>query len=256
MRFERNNTVSSDPCYNIYQFPSRTDSDILTTPWMDEIARLHRHPGSPLGGNSLLPPRSRSPSLGRTTPGWETLHASNQALLTTATLRGASSTKRGLPLLQASSASTPAPTAQPEQPMEPILHPVRTNTRTGSSMPGRHCLATLLRSLLLGLMIAPSVTTPQCVVLGSLVGLLPVTTANRFALKNGYSTVEARYHLTAYDCSDPSEVKACSSIPASHCSIRATPVQKDRPTLFQLLQKEKKRYLTAYACFLFRTDIR
>ena len=80
--------------------------------------------------------------------------------------------------------------------------------------------------------------------------------ANRFALRNGYGTVEARYHLTAYDCSDPTEVQAYSSIPASHCSVRATPVQKDQPTRFQLLQKEKKRYITAYSCFLFRTDIR
>ena len=123
-------------------------------------------------------------------------------------------------------------------------------------MPGRRPLHTLLRSLLLGLVVASSSTTPQCIVLGSLAGLLPVATANRFALMNGYGMVEARYHLTAYDCSDPSEVQAYSSVPASHCSVRATPVQKDRSKRFQLLQKEKKRYLTAYACFLFRTNIR
>ena len=51
-------------------------------------------------------------------------------------------------------------------------------------------------------------------------------------------------------------MQAYSSIPASHCSTCATPVRKDRPTRFQLLQKEKKWYITAYVCFLSRTDIR
>ena len=78
----------------------------------------------------------------------------------------------------------------------------------------------------MGLMVAPSVAAINCLTLGPLIGILhtyPVVLANRFALKNGYSTVEARYHLTAYDCSDPTEVQAYSSIPASHCSVRATP---------------------------------
>ena len=59
----------------------------------------------------------------------------------------------------------------------------------------------------------------------------------------------------AYDCSDPTEVQAYSSIPARQYSTRATPVQRERPTRFQLLQKENKRYITAYSCFLSRTDI-
>ena len=67
--------------------------------------------------------------------------------------------------------------------------------------------------------------------------------------------MEARYHLMAYDCSDPTEVQAYSSIPTSQCSVRATPVQKHRPTKFQLLQKERKRYITTYSCFLSRMDI-
>ena len=107
-------------------------------------------------------------------------------------------------------------------------------------MSGGLHLNTLLRSLLLGLVIASSGTTPQYIILGLLAGLLPVATANRFALKSGYGMVEARYHFPAYDCSDPSEVQAYSSVPASHCSIRATHIQKDRPPRFQLLQKEKK----------------
>ena len=118
-------------------------------------------------------------------------------------------------------------------------------------------LRTSLCVLLLGLVITSSTScTHRSATLGSLIGLLSVVSADRFTLRNGYGTVEARYHLTAYDCSDPSEVQAYSSIPASHCSTRATPVKKDRPTRFQLLQKERKRYINAYVCSLFRTDIR
>ena len=92
----------------------------------------------------------------------------------------------------------------------------------------------------------------------TIIGLLsscPTTTANCFALRNAYGTVELRYQLMAYDCSDPTEVQAYSSIPARQCSISATPVHRDHPTKFQLLQKERKRYITAYYCFLSRTDI-
>ena len=90
----------------------------------------------------------------------------------------------------------------------------------------------------------------------SLLSTCPSVTADRFALRNTYGTVENRYHLTAYNCSDPTEVQAYSSVPARPCSIRTNPVQRERPTRFQLLQKEPKRYITAYSCFLSRTDIR
>ena len=111
--------------------------------------------------------------------------------------------------------------------------------------------------LLMGLAITSSAhRVHRSATLGSLMGFLSTIAADRSALQNGYGTVEARYHLTAYDCSDPSEVQAYSSIPASHCSTRSTPVKKDRPTRFQLLQKERKRYINAYVCSLFRTDIR
>ena len=114
-----------------------------------------------------------------------------------------------------------------------------------------------LCALLLGLTLTASASHfHRSTTLGSLLGLVPTVSANRFTLQNGYGTVETRFHLTAYDCSDPSEVQAYSSIPASHCSTRATPVKKDRPTRFQLLQKERKRYINAYVCSLFRTDIR
>ena len=93
----------------------------------------------------------------------------------------------------------------------------------------------------------------------TIVGLLsscPTATAYHFALRNAYGMVEPCYQLTAYDCSNPTRVQAYSSIPARQCSVRTTPIQRDRPTKFQLLQKERKRYITAYSCFLSRTDIR
>ena len=86
---------------------------------------------------------------------------------------------------------------------------------------------------------------------------MPCTaTADRTLSRNSYGLVEERYHLTAYDCSDPSEVQAYSSIPARQCSVRTTPVHQMKPTRFQLLQKERKRYVTGYSCSLTRTDIR
>ena len=89
------------------------------------------------------------------------------------------------------------------------------------------CLRASLCALLLGLVITSSTgRIHRSATLGSLVGLLTAVSAGLFTLRNGYGTVEARYHLTAYDCSEPSEVQAYSSIPASHCSTRATPCQK------------------------------
>ena len=93
-----------------------------------------------------------------------------------------------------------------------------------------------LCKLLLGIAITSSADLiHRSATLGSFSGLLSISAADRFTLRNGYGTVEARYHLTAYDCSDPSEVQAYSSILASHCSTRATPVRKDQPTWFELL---------------------
>ena len=147
---------------------------------------------------------------------------------------------------------------------EDLFSPSYTVTQPNSDLaiaaplPGENmCFRASLCTLLLGFAITSSAgLTHRSTTLGSLAGLLTAASADRFTLRNGYGTVEARYHLTAYDCSDPSEVQAYSSIPASHCSTRATPVRKDRPTRFQLLQKEKKRYINAYVCSLFRTDIR
>ena len=98
---------------------------------------------------------------------------------------------------------------QPSWLPAPSLQPVGTTGRF---------LATLLRSLLLGLFVAPPSTTTNYLTVGLLFGLFsnrPAVVASHFALRNGYGTVEARYHLTAYDCSDPTEVQAYSSIPDS-----------------------------------------
>ena len=84
----------------------------------------------------------------------------------------------------------------------------------------------------------------------------PSAAADRMMSRNSYGLVEERYHLTAYDCSDPSGVQAYSSIPARPCSVRTTPVHQARPSRFQLLQREKKRYVVGYVCSLTRTDIR
>ena len=84
----------------------------------------------------------------------------------------------------------------------------------------------------------------------------PPALAERGMLRNSHGLVEERYHLTAYDCSDPSDVQAYSSIPARPCSVRTTPVHRSKPSKFQLLQREKKRYVNGYFCSLVRTDIR
>ena len=62
--------------------------------------------------------------------------------------------------------------------------------------------------------------------------------------------------MTAYDCSDPIEVQAYSSIPERPCSTQSTPVEKQCPVRLQLLQQEKKNYFTGYFCSLRKTDIR
>ena len=113
-----------------------------------------------------------------------------------------------------------------------------TPTTNTSAPPGRRHLNLPLRLLLLGLILTPSEATPNYAILGSLVGLSLLPHRHRQPLHpdEWIWHIEARYHLTAYDCSDPAEVQAYSSVPVSHCSIRATPVQKDRPTRFQLLQ--------------------
>ena len=239
MSYERNNPVSSTSCHNNYQFPSYADSDMSNNSRMSEVTRPLRRSGSPIRGSNLTRQLEQVQEVhrGRPTPS----HTNLQVLSTTTPLPGPKDTKHGWLLLPTPSALTVVPMAPPVLSLGPDHQPVRIRSWASSPLPGGIHLNTLLRSLLLGLAITSSGLAPQCIIVGSLAGFLPVATANRFALKNGYGTVEARYHLTAYDCSDPSDVQAYSSIPASHCSTRATPVQKHRPTRFQLLQKEKKR---------------
>ena len=94
------------------------------------------------------------------------------------------------------------------------------NLATVAPLPRENmCFRASLCVLLLGFAITSSAgLIHRSAPLGSLVGLFTAVSAGRFALRNGYGTVEAGYHLTAYDCSDPSEVQAYRSIPASHCS--------------------------------------
>ena len=220
--------------------------------WMRKVTRRLRRSGSPSRGSDLTRQLEQVLEVH-----CGTNHKSRQVLPTTAPLPSPNETKHGWPLLPAPSALTVVPTAPHVISLGTNHRPVQICSRTSPPLPGRVLRNTFLCSLLLEIAIASSGLAPQCIIIGSLAGILLVTTANRFALKNGYGTVEARYHLTAYDCSDPSEVQAYSSVHASHCSTRATSVQKDRPTRFQLLQKEKKRYITAYVCFLFlgRTSV-
>ena len=256
--FEQNNTVSSSFYFNSYQFLSCTDPDKMTTFRIVMVEESHQNWENPSVSSGLPPPEDSPSSPERTAPYPEAPRKDDRASLASVTIPvsdntgtcqrsiedpdPASSSGRSRGLVLTSLAG------QSSQPPIPSLR----SLRSSDSLP-----AMLLRHLLLGLFIAPSSTAANRLTLGSLVGILhPVVMADCFALRNGYGTVKARYHLTAYDCSDPTEVQAYSSIPASHCSVRATPVQKDRPTRFQLLQKEKKRYITAYSCFLFRTDIR
>ena len=69
----------------------------------------------------------------------------------------------------------------------------------------------------------------------------PMTHTDCFALHNDYGIVENRYHLTAYDCSDPTEVQAYGSIPARQCSVQATPVQREAEAIFSSEVGEKIR---------------
>ena len=180
-------------------------------------------------------------------PGWET-----QARASTA-LRGSGHTSVSIWL---SVAATILPRSQHRSSPPSSIPGPEATPPTSPSM-GNMNLQAHICALLMGSTITASANHfHRSATLGSLVGFISAVSTDRFTLRNGYGTVEARYHLTAYDCSDPSEVQAYSSIPASHCSTRATPVKKDRPTRFQLLQKERKRYINAYVCSLFRTDIR
>ena len=259
--FEQNNTVSSGFCSNTYQLSSCADSDRMTTLWMAMTTKFQQNSENPVGGmachhlaTALQAPKERLPALRR--PIMMTTPHRPQQLSQSPMTREPTCCPRLAPAPPVCSSGRSPGLAATSLARRPSRHPSPSHHQVG---PKGRLLTTLLRHLLLGLLVAPSVAATNCLTLGSLIGILqtyPVVMANRFALRNGYGTVEARYHLTAYDCSDPTEVQAYSSIPSSHCSVRATPVQKDQPTGFQLLQKEKKRYITAYSCFLFRTDIR
>ena len=74
-------------------------------------------------------------------------------------------------------------------------------------------------------------------------------------LHNARGRVEPRHTLTAYDCADPAEVLAFSSHPEQPCEARQTPVHPWKEAQYQLLQREKRRYITGFSCTLERTII-
>ena len=95
--------------------------------------------------------------------------------------------------------------------------------------------------------------TLLCFTLGS----LPTTTAltPTHLLYNSHGKVETRHALIAYDCADPLDVRAYSSVPEEPCETRRTTVTAGNPTKFQLLQKENRRYIEGHSCTLSRTSI-
>ena len=88
-------------------------------------------------------------------------------------------------------------------------------------------------------------------------GSLPTTDAltPEHLLHNRHGKVETRHSLIAYDCADPMEVRAYSSVPEEPCETRRTTVTTENPTKFQLLQKENRRYIGGHSCTLSRTSI-
>ena len=268
IHFKNNSTVSSDTYTNTDHFPFYTDSDRMTALWMTRVAESNQCPKIPLSGNDPSPPCGCHSSL----EGMAHLHAVSRKADHTSPAPAPLPISNDTGILTPPTAGTgPAsscghsPESDKNQPL-PTLSTSLAIRPSGHSSPSPRpiiqdgsVLSTFLRLIFLGLIVACSSAAADRLTLSSLVGFLhacPAVMANHFALRNRYGTVEARYHLTAYDCSDPTEIQAYSSLPASQCSVRATPVQRDRPTRFQVLQKERKGYITAYSCFLSRTDIR
>ena len=278
---EHASAVSPDTYNNAYQFPFHIDSDTMAAPRLTRVAASALRAASPwsaerphiLFGRGNPPPPShcglgtgeRAPSpkapggADRPSPAPAPLQASHTMVISAPSTTSTGSVRvvsegDNSPELKHCPPCSPASTSLRVRPSE------RPNqSRCSVAQSGSSVLATLVRCVLLGLVVTCPLATANRLALYPLLGLLhpcPMVTVNRFALRNGYGTVEARYHLTVYDCSDPTEVQEYSSISASQCSVRATPVQKDRPTKFQLLQKERKRYITAYSCFLSRMNIR
>ena len=75
-------------------------------------------------------------------------------------------------------------------------------------------------------------------------------------LTTQYGLVDVCHTLTANDCSDPGSVRDFSSFPKEKCETRTTPLEQPIFAEYQLLQVEKKRYISGFACSLRRTEIR
>ena len=220
IHFEHTSTVSSDTRTNTYQFPSHADSDTMTALWETKLAEPNQDPKIHFRGSDPLPPCGHHASLEgtahvRTVPrkADHTSTAPASALISNATgILTPSTAGPG-----SGNSCGHSPESKKDQP--PLTVPTSLAARPpGHSSLNRRpvgldgsVLTTLLRCLFLGLIAARSSAAADRLTLSSLVGFLhacPAVMANRFALRNGYGTVEARYHLTAYDCSDPTEVQA------------------------------------------------
>ena len=237
IHFEQTSTVSPGIYTNTYQLSFYTDSDIMTALWTKRVSESHRGSKIPVSGSDLPSPCGCPSRPEGTAP----CHVAPRKDDRSSPVIAPRSTPR-VRRVPVSSTTTSAghhyplvPTIPRDRSSEsPALggHPI---TPTGN--PG--LIALTLWTLLGSIAVCPLAAASRFT-LCPLLGLLPPSLAvmeNRFALRNGYGTVEARYHLMAYDCSDPTKVQAYSSIPASPCPVRAIPVQHDRPTKFQLLRK-------------------
>ena len=170
---ERNKPVSSLPSHPVHLFPSHTDSDAEITFWPEKLIEL--------------------------------LHRSNRDCGTEDLTRRTQQAPGFTPILA-------RPTAAPAKLISPLGSWPQTVPNIAKfspiSLKNMHFHAGLC-ALFLGVATASSAgLVHQIVALGSLTGSLSVAATDHFTLRNGYGTVEARYHLTAYDCSDPSEVQA------------------------------------------------
>ena len=224
IRLKHASAISHNSHNNTYQFSLHTDSDMMAASCSTKAA------GSPSSWTAeclpVLVGKSNPPPPGHCRAGMKK-EASNSP--SPGRVVGPSPVLAPRPTYRAMRIPVASITASAEHdyPSAPTCHGVRPSEcpapGRGSIIPtGNSGLVALTIWTLLGsIAVCPLAATSRltlCPLLGLLHPGLAVT-ANHFTLRNGYGTVEARYHLTAYNCSDPTEVQAYSSIPASPCHV-------------------------------------
>ena len=218
---EQNKLVSFLLGPQIHLFSPHTDSTAIDTLWPGGTTRLFCHYYRGCKTEELTPRAPRVPSL-----------ASILFKPTTATLA-----------LASSPCHVPRTSPSTEE-----LRPL--------SLEDMYFFA-ILYTLLLGFTTTSSTNLiHRSTTIGSLVGLLSVAATDRFTLRNGYGTVEARYHLTAYDCSDPSEVQACTAVSRPATAVPEPPLSEriDLPGSNSCRKRRKGTSLHTVASFLGRTS--